>query len=76
MHRAIEGSAGLSKVAQFGEPVGPGTLSGFVTDSGLRPLYPAVEIYRVDTHRKSRRAYLADTTAIARRRLDLRPAAT
>ena len=48
VHRAIEGSAGLTKVAQFGEPVGPGTLAGFITDSGLRPRYPAVEIYRVD----------------------------
>lgn len=28
--------------------MGPGTLDGFVTDSGLRPRYPAVEIYRVD----------------------------
>ncbi len=47
VHRAIDGSPGLSKVAQFGEPVGPGTLEGFITDSGLRPRYPAVEIYRV-----------------------------
>ena len=49
VHRAIDGSPGLEKVAQFGEPVGPGTLDGFVTDSGLRPKYPAVEIYRVTT---------------------------
>ncbi len=47
VHRAVEGSPGLTKVAEFGEPVGPGTLAGFVTDSGLRPRYPAVEIYRV-----------------------------
>jgi arabinofuranan 3-O-arabinosyltransferase len=48
VHRAVEGSPGLTEVAQFGEPVGPGTLAGFVTDSGLRPRYPAVQIYRVD----------------------------
>ena len=48
VHHAVEGSPGLDKVAQFGDPVGPGTLDGFVTDSGLRPSYPAVEIYRVD----------------------------
>lgn len=48
VHRAIDGSPGLTRVAEFGEPVGPGTLAGFVTDSGLRPRYPAVEIYRVD----------------------------
>ena len=48
VHRAIDGSPGLTKVAQFGDPVGPGTLEGFITDSGLRPRYPAVEIYRVD----------------------------
>ena len=47
VHRAIDGSPRLAKVAQFGEPVGPGTLPGFVTDSGLRPRYPAVEIYHV-----------------------------
>src|SRR5262249_34347126 len=47
VHRAIAGSPGLEKVAQFGAPVGPGTLAGFVADSGLRPRYPAVEIYRV-----------------------------
>ncbi|OBG58587.1 hypothetical protein A5704_21475, partial [Mycobacterium sp. E735] len=47
VHRVVDGSAGLQKVAQFGEPVGPGTLAGFVADSGLRPRYPAVEVYRV-----------------------------
>lgn len=47
VHRAVDGSPGLQKVAQFGDPVGPGTLDGFISDSGLRPLYPAVEIYRV-----------------------------
>jgi arabinofuranan 3-O-arabinosyltransferase len=47
VHRAIEGSPGLAKVTQFGDPVGPGTVAGFVADSGLRPRYPAVEIYRV-----------------------------
>ncbi len=46
-HRAIDGSPGLEKVAQFGDPVGPGTVDGFISDSGLRPLFPAVEIYRV-----------------------------
>ncbi|MDZ4266840.1 MAG: alpha-(1-_3)-arabinofuranosyltransferase family protein, partial [Mycobacterium sp.] len=48
VHRAIDGSPGLTKVAQFGDPVGPGTLEGFIADSGLRPRYPAVEIYRVE----------------------------
>jgi arabinofuranan 3-O-arabinosyltransferase len=47
LHRAIDGSPRLKKVAQFGAPVGPGTLAGFVADSGLRPRYPAVEIYQV-----------------------------
>jgi arabinofuranan 3-O-arabinosyltransferase len=67
VHRAIDGSPGLSKVAQFGEPVGPGTLSGFITDSGLRPRYPAVEIYRVDSAVGNPAVpYLADTDAMAR----------
>ena len=47
VHRAIEGSPGLTKVAEFGEPVGAGTVEGFISDSGLRPLFPAVQIYRV-----------------------------
>ncbi|EKF25561.1 F5/8 type C domain protein [Mycolicibacterium hassiacum DSM 44199] len=48
VHRTLAGSPGLHKVAEFGDPVGAGTLAGFVSDSGLRPRYPAVEIYRVD----------------------------
>nr|WP_099037668.1 alpha-(1->3)-arabinofuranosyltransferase family protein [Mycobacterium neglectum] len=68
VHRAIEGSPGLERVAQFGEPVGPGTLSGFITDSGLRPRYPAVEIYRVNAAAPAVPVtpYLTDTDAMAR----------
>jgi len=47
VHRAIDGSPGLVKVAEFGERIGPGTVAGFISDSGLRPLFPAIEIYRV-----------------------------
>lgn len=65
VHRVVDGSPGLTKVAQFGEPVGPGTLKGFVTDSGLRPTYPPVEIYRVDGG-KPLRPYLTDVDAMAR----------
>lgn len=57
-------------MAQFGDPVGPGTLEGFITDSGLRPLYPAVEIFRVDPDHTGvtnpGAPYLADTAAMAR----------
>ncbi len=66
VHRTIEGSGGLVKVAQFGDPVGPGTLAGFITDSGLRPRYPAVEIYKVDTPSVPSTPYLVDTDAMAR----------
>lgn len=70
VHQAIEGSPGLTKVAQFGDPVGPGTLEGFITDSGLRPLYPAVEIFRVDPDHTGvpnpGAPYLADAAAMAR----------
>jgi len=65
VHRVVDGSPGLTRVAQFGEPVGPGTLAGFVTDSGLRPAYPPVEIYRVDGG-KPLRPYLTDADAMAR----------
>jgi arabinofuranan 3-O-arabinosyltransferase len=65
VHRAIEGSPGLTQVAQFGEPVGPGTLTGFITDSGLRPRFPAVQIYRVDSS-PGMHPYLVDTDAMPR----------
>jgi arabinofuranan 3-O-arabinosyltransferase len=66
VHRAIDGSPGLTKVAEFGEQVGPGTLAGFITDSGLRPKYPAVEIYRVGAPTAPGTPYLTDTDAMAR----------
>ena len=77
VHRTMNGSPGLTRVAQFGDPVGPGTLEGFITDSGLRPQYPAVEIYRVAPEGRSAatgdvdgagqtRPYLTDTDAMAR----------
>jgi arabinofuranan 3-O-arabinosyltransferase len=67
VHRAIAGSPRLEKVAQFGAPVGPGPVSGFVTDSGLRPRYPAVEIYRVAAAASDPAApYLTDTDKLAR----------
>ncbi|MFE3292356.1 alpha-(1-_3)-arabinofuranosyltransferase family protein [Rhodococcus sp. NPDC059234] len=57
VHQAVEGSPGLSRVAEFGEDIGPGHVDGFVADGDLRPRYPAIEIYRVsDPHR-------ADTVA-------------
>lgn len=65
VHRVLDGSPGLTKVASFGDPVGPGTLKGFITDSGLRPRYPAVEIYRVDGAAPMH-PYLTDTDAMAR----------
>ncbi|WP_113975123.1 alpha-(1-_3)-arabinofuranosyltransferase domain-containing protein [Nocardia puris] len=48
-HRAVEGSPGLTKVAEFGAPVEASVVAdGLVADGDLRPTYPAVEIYRVD----------------------------
>ncbi|MCV7397754.1 DUF3367 domain-containing protein [Mycobacterium paraseoulense] len=66
VHRAVDGSPGLQKVAQFGEPVGPGTLAGFVADSGLRPRYPAVEIYRVGIAGDPGAPYFADVDRMPR----------
>lgn len=66
VHRAIDGSPGLTRVAEFGDPVGAGTLSGFISDSGLRPRYPAVEIYRVDTQSNPGAPYLTDANRMAR----------
>ncbi|GAB2522790.1 alpha-(1-_3)-arabinofuranosyltransferase [Nocardia heshunensis] len=47
-HRAIEGSPGLEKVAEFGDPVETGRVEGLVADGDLRPNYRAIEIYRVE----------------------------
>ncbi|NNH74405.1 DUF3367 domain-containing protein [Nocardia uniformis] len=46
-HQAIEGSPGLSKVAEFGDPVKATQVNGLVADADLQPEYPAIEIYRV-----------------------------
>ncbi|MCX2713101.1 alpha-(1-_3)-arabinofuranosyltransferase [Mycolicibacterium sp. J2] len=64
VHRAVDHSPGLTKVAAFGEPVGAGLLEGFVADSGLRPRYPAVEIYRVRNAVTG--PYVTDTDTVAR----------
>jgi len=70
VHRTITGSPRLQKVAQFGASVGPGPVSGFVADSGLRPRYPAVEIYRVVTDNTATgnpaAPYLADIDQLTR----------
>nr|WP_206071815.1 alpha-(1->3)-arabinofuranosyltransferase [Antrihabitans stalactiti] len=47
VHQSIEGSPGITKVAEFGDPIGPGKTDGLVSDGDLRPDYPAIEIYRV-----------------------------
>ncbi|MFE3546551.1 alpha-(1-_3)-arabinofuranosyltransferase family protein [Nocardia sp. NPDC059177] len=48
-HNAIDGSPGLTKVAEFGAPIGPRAADeGLVVDNDLLPPYPAIEIYRVD----------------------------
>jgi arabinofuranan 3-O-arabinosyltransferase len=64
VHRAVTGSPRLRKVAQFGDPVGSEPVTGFVSDSNLRPRYPAVEIYRVDAPTGG--PYLADSDQMAR----------
>jgi arabinofuranan 3-O-arabinosyltransferase len=64
-HQVLDGSPGLRKVAEFGDPVGPGKVAGFISDSGLRPRYPAIQIYRVEGAATTR-PYLADASAMAR----------
>lgn len=49
-HQALDRSPGLRRVAEFGNPIESLVLAdGLVADGDLRPPYPAVEIYRVDT---------------------------
>lgn len=65
-HRAIDGSPGLQKVAEFGEKVGAGTVEGFISDSGLRPRFPAVQIYRVGGQANPGAPYLTDANDMVR----------
>ena len=47
---AIAGSPGMSRVATFGPEVGAPTIDDdIVSDSGLRPKLPAIQIFRVDS---------------------------
>ncbi|MFE9579301.1 alpha-(1-_3)-arabinofuranosyltransferase family protein [Nocardia sp. NPDC006044] len=49
-HSAIDGSPGLTKVAEFGDPIEAKVIAeDLVADGDLRPAYPAIEIYRVQT---------------------------
>ncbi|MGW5573917.1 alpha-(1-_3)-arabinofuranosyltransferase domain-containing protein [Nocardia thailandica] len=49
-HQTLDSSPGLTKVAEFGAEIGPREAdAGLVVDNDLRPPYPAVEIYRVET---------------------------
>lgn len=66
VHRAIDGSPGLQKVAEFGDKVGPGTVEGFISDSGLRPLFPAVQIYHVAAQGNPGAPYLTDANDMVR----------
>ncbi|MGB3770108.1 MAG: alpha-(1-_3)-arabinofuranosyltransferase family protein, partial [Rhodococcus sp. (in: high G+C Gram-positive bacteria)] len=45
VHQSIENSPGLTRVATFGDDIGPGRVEGIVADSDLRPTYPAIEIF-------------------------------
>ncbi|MFC8044897.1 alpha-(1-_3)-arabinofuranosyltransferase family protein [Nocardia sp. NPDC057353] len=48
-HRALEGSPGLRKVAEFGPPIEATAIAdGLVVDGDLLPAYPAIEVYRVE----------------------------
>ncbi|MFD0365511.1 alpha-(1-_3)-arabinofuranosyltransferase [Nocardia sp. GCM10030253] len=48
-HQALDGSPGLTKVAEFGDSIEAAVIAeDLVADGDLRPAYPAIEIYRVD----------------------------
>lgn len=48
VHQAIEGSPGLTKVAEFGETITAEPVEDLIYDGDLRPVYPAIEIFRVE----------------------------
>ncbi|MCE4266495.1 DUF3367 domain-containing protein [Rhodococcus globerulus] len=47
VHQAVDGSPGITKVAEFGENVHPEPIDGLVADSDLRPDYSPIEIFAV-----------------------------
>jgi arabinofuranan 3-O-arabinosyltransferase len=47
VHQSVDNSPGLTKVAEFGDELGPRHIDGIVADADLRPRYPAIEIYAV-----------------------------
>lgn len=47
VHQAVDGSPGITKVAEFGEHERPDPIDGLVVDGDLRPDYAPIEIYRV-----------------------------
>jgi len=47
VHRAVEGSPGIERVAEFGSTIETNPGEGIVDDTDLRPGYRAVEIFRV-----------------------------
>ncbi|WP_084727463.1 alpha-(1-_3)-arabinofuranosyltransferase [Rhodococcoides yunnanense] len=49
VHAALDGSPGLTRVAEFGKEITTGTVEGFTVDGDLRPSYPPVEIYAVES---------------------------
>lgn len=48
-HNAIAGSPGMAPVAEFGPEVGPPHIKDVVSDDGLRPKMPAVQIFEVNS---------------------------
>ena len=79
VHRAIDGSPRpAARWHSSAHRWGPARWPGFVADSGLRPRYPAVEIYRVASAiegRRSRRALLRRHRSAGPRRRRSRGAA-
>ncbi|AOW91710.1 hypothetical protein BFN03_00770 [Rhodococcus sp. WMMA185] len=69
VHQAIAGSPGFTRVAEFGEDIGPAETEGLVIDNDLRPRYPAIEIFEVsmpDGAPTTSGPYVADLDTIPR----------
>ncbi|SNT02974.1 alpha-(1-_3)-arabinofuranosyltransferase [Rhodococcoides kyotonense] len=60
VHAALDGSPGLTRVAEFGDEIAPGTVDGVTVDGDLRPPYPAVEIYEVESSASVSGPYTVD----------------
>ncbi|MBN4927682.1 DUF3367 domain-containing protein [Hoyosella rhizosphaerae] len=62
--QTVLGSPGFVKVAEFGGPVGPEPDGNTVPSAGLRPQFPAIEVFEIDATEPASGAYTVDVSRV------------